>query len=122
MFKPIRRSGTASLRFLSDFLARSIVSNRTPEESVIFSVSKKKVNMSNEQKARKWLDSIVKGQNGGTKSLKSVMRSRARLRAPRDDRPLNVLGCFALIHAIRSVSGCEQSTLGNRPATPASLQ
>lgn len=107
-------------QLLSDFCPipwLSIVLNRTPEGSVILSVSKKKVNMSNEQKARKWLDSIVEGQNGGTKSLKSVRRARARRRAQRDDRPLNVLGCFALIHAIRSVSSGEQSRLGNRRAT-----
>src|SRR5271165_282684 len=84
---------------------------------VHFKCFKEKINMSNEQKARKWLDSIVEGQNGGTKSLKSVRRARARHRAQRDDRPLNVLGCFALIHAIRSVSSGEQSRLGNRRTT-----
>jgi len=70
--------------------------------------------MSNEQKARKWLDSMVEHQNGGTKSLKSVRRARARRLEERRDRPLNVLGCFALIHAIRSVNSGNRSEIGTR--------
>jgi hypothetical protein len=68
--------------------------------------------MSKEQKARKLLDSMVEHQSGGTKRLKSTGLARARRLEERRDRPLNVLGCFALIHAIRSVnSGTRRSTV-----------
>ena len=73
--------------------------------------------MSNEQKAMQWLNSKVEGQNGGTKSLKSVRRARARRIVKRRDQPLNVLGCFALIHAIRSVNSGERSRTGTPRAT-----
>ena len=75
--------------------------------------------MSNEQKARQWLNSMVEGQNGGTKSPKSVRRARARRFEERRDRPLNVLGCFALIHAIRSVNSGNRSGIGARRPTVA---
>ena len=73
--------------------------------------------MSNEQKARQRVDSIVERQNGGTKSLKSAKGVRARRVEKRREQPLNVLGCFALIHAIRSMSSGERSRIGTRRAT-----
>ena len=65
--------------------------------------------MSNEQKARKWVDSMVAAQNAGNKSQKSVGRTRAKRLERRSDRPLNLLGCFALIHAIRSMDSSKRS-------------
>jgi hypothetical protein len=68
--------------------------------------------MSKEQKAKKRLDSMVEHQSGGTKKVKSAGLTRVRRLEERRDRPLNVLGCFALIHAIRSVnSGTRRSTV-----------
>ena len=60
--------------------------------------------MSNEQKAKQ--------SDGGTKSQKSVRRTRAKRLEPRSDRPLNLLGCFALIHAIRSMDSSKRSGVG----------
>jgi len=68
--------------------------------------------MSNEQKAKQWVDSIVEAQNGGTKSQKSVRRTRTKRLESRNDRPLNLLGCFALIHAIRSIDSNKRSGIG----------
>jgi hypothetical protein len=75
--------------------------------------------MSNEQKARQCVDSIVERQIGGTRGPKSEKRVRTRHMQKRRDRPLNVLGCFALIHAIRSMKAGERSRIGTRRATAA---
>ena len=75
--------------------------------------------MSNEQKARQCVDSILERQNGDTKGLKSAKRVRTRRMEKRRDQPLNVLGCFALIHAIRSMNSAERSRIGTRRATAA---
>jgi hypothetical protein len=76
--------------------------------------------MSNEQKARQWVDSMVLSQNGDSKSVKSSSRRvQARRLQDRRDRPLNVLGCFALIHAIRSMESGKRSGIGSARATVA---
>jgi hypothetical protein len=76
--------------------------------------------MSNEQKARQWVDSMVLSQNGDSKSVKSSgRRVQARRLQDRRDRPLNVLGCFALIHAIRSMESGKRSGIGSARATVA---
>jgi hypothetical protein len=76
--------------------------------------------MSNEQKATQWVDSMAVGQNGGSKRVKSSgRRAEARRFQDRRDRPLNVLGCFALIHAIRSMESGKRSGIGTARATVA---
>ena len=62
--------------------------------------------MSNEQKARQWVDSMIQSGNSST-SRKSLRLAQARRLEERRDRPLNVLGCFALLHAIRSINSDE---------------
>jgi len=57
--------------------------------------------MSNEQNARKWVDSMIQSRKGAN-SRKSVRLARARRLEESGDRPLNILGCFALLHAIRN--------------------
>ncbi len=75
--------------------------------------------MSNEQQSKQRVDSMGEAQNGRTKSLKSIKRDRPKRIEERHDRPLNVLGCFALIHAIRSMDSGEGSRIGTRRATAA---
>jgi hypothetical protein len=58
---------------------------------------------SNEKKARKRVDPAIEGQNGAT-IRKSVRLARRRRLQTRGDRPFNILGCFALLHAIRSIN------------------
>ena len=58
---------------------------------------------SNEKKARKRVDPAIEGQNGAT-VRKSVRLARRRRLQTRGDRPFNILGCFALLHAIRSIN------------------
>jgi hypothetical protein len=57
--------------------------------------------MSNEQNARRWVDSMIQSRKGAN-SRKSVRLARARRLEESGDRPLNILGCFALLHAIRN--------------------
>ncbi len=59
--------------------------------------------MSNEQNARKSVDSMIQSRKGAN-SRKSVRLARARRLEESGDRPLNILGCFALLHAIRSIN------------------
>jgi len=58
---------------------------------------------SNEKKARKRVDPPIEVQNGATvrKSVRFAPRRRLQTRG---DRPFNILGCFALLHAIRSIN------------------
>ena len=58
---------------------------------------------SNEKKARKRVNPAIEGQNGAT-VRKSVRLARRRRLQTRGDRPFNILGCFALLHAIRSIN------------------
>ena len=66
--------------------------------------------MSNEQNARKWVDSMIQSRKGAN-SRKSVRLARARRLEESDDRPLNILGCFALLHAIRSINSGKRSRI-----------
>ena len=66
---------------------------------------------SNEKKARKRVDPAIEGQNGAT-VRKSVRLARRRRLQTRGDRPFNILGCFALLHAIRSINSGGRSRIG----------
>jgi hypothetical protein len=55
-----------------------------------------------EEKPAKWIDSLLKGQVAPVKPKKVNRLSRSRRRSVRDNRPLNVLGCLALVHAVRT--------------------
>jgi hypothetical protein len=59
--------------------------------------------MSIEQNPTQWIDSQIQRQRGATKSRKSINLARSRRQGERRERHLNVLGCLALIHAVRSV-------------------
>jgi hypothetical protein len=67
--------------------------------------------MSNKQKTRLWDNSMVQGQNAATTN-RNVRLARTGSVGDRRDEPLNVLGCLALIHAIRSVDSGERSQVG----------
>jgi|HubBroStandDraft_3_1064219.scaffolds.fasta_scaffold1361497_1 hypothetical protein len=67
--------------------------------------------MSNKQKARQWDYSMGQDQNAATTN-QNVRLARAGSVGERRDEPLNVLGCLALIHAIRSVDSGERSQVG----------
>ncbi len=47
----------------------------------------------------------------GANSRKSVRLARARRLEESGDRPLNILGCFALLHAIRSINSGKRSRI-----------
>jgi hypothetical protein len=66
------------------------------------------LNMAIKQNTKRWADSILQDQNS-LGSRKSAKHSRGRKLEERRNEPLNVLGCLALIHAIRSVNS------GRRP-------
>jgi hypothetical protein len=67
--------------------------------------------ISNEQKAKQWVDAMIQSRNGSI-SRKSLRFARARQLEERRNRPLNVLGCFALLYAIRSSDSGERSRTG----------
>ena len=71
---------------------------------------------SNEKKARKRVDPTIEGYKGATvrKSVRSAQRRRLQTRG---DRPFNILGCFALLHAIRSINSGGRSRIGTEQAT-----
>ena len=75
--------------------------------------------MSIEQNPTQWIDSQVKRQTGATNSRKSTRPARSRRQGDRRDRPLNVIGCLALIHAVRSVDAGDRSRVSARRATTA---
>ena len=56
----------------------------------------------NEKKARKRVDPTIEVQNCATVRKAVRLAQRRRLQT-RGDRPFNILGCFALLHAIRSI-------------------
>jgi hypothetical protein len=66
------------------------------------------LNMAIKQNARRREDSIFQDQNSPSRSRKSAKYSRVRKLEERSNGPLNVLGCLALIHAIRSANSSEQ--------------
>jgi hypothetical protein len=70
---------------------------------------------SNEKKARKRVDSAIEGQNGAT-VRKSVRLARRRRLQTRGDRPFNILGCFALLYAIRSINSGGRSRISTGQA------
>jgi len=70
---------------------------------------------SNEKKARKRVDPTIEGQNGAT-VRKSVRLGQRRRLQTRGDRPFNILGCFALLHAIRSIDSSGRSRIGTGQA------
>jgi hypothetical protein len=75
--------------------------------------------MSLEQNPTQWIDSQVQRQTASTKTRKSMRIARSRRQADRRDRPLNVLGCLALIHAVRSVDSGDRTRVSARRATTA---
>src|ERR1700677_2876079 len=75
--------------------------------------------MSTEQTPMQWIDSQVQRQTASTKSRKSTRMARSRRQADRGDRPLNFLGCLALIHAVRSVDSGNRARVSARRATTA---
>jgi hypothetical protein len=62
--------------------------------------------MSNEKKARKPV-----GPRNRATGRKPVRLARKRRHQERDDRPLNILGCFALLHAVRSINSASRSRI-----------
>jgi hypothetical protein len=75
--------------------------------------------MSIEQTPTQWIDSQVQRQTASAKTRKSIRVARSCKQADRRDRPLNVLGCLALIHAVRSVDSGDRSRVSARRATTA---
>jgi hypothetical protein len=75
--------------------------------------------MSTEQNPMQWIDSQVQRQNDATKSRKSIRLARSCRQVERRERPLNVLGCLALIHAVRSVDAGDRVRVAARRATTA---
>jgi hypothetical protein len=61
-----------------------------------------------EQKSAQWIDSMLKGPTAAVRPKKSSRLARSRRRSVRNDRPLNVLGCLALIHAVRSAEAASK--------------
>jgi hypothetical protein len=72
--------------------------------------------MSIEQNPTQWIESQVQRQTGATTNRKSIRIARSRQQG---DRPLNVIGCLALIHAVRSVDSGNRSRVSARRATTA---
>src|SRR5271165_471467 len=70
---------------------------------------------SNEKKARKRIDRTIDGENGAT-DRKLVRRGQRRRLQRRGDRPFNILGCFALLHAVRSIDSSGRSRIGTGQA------
>jgi hypothetical protein len=64
--------------------------------------------MSIDQNPAQWIDSQIQRQIVATKSRKSINQARSRRQGERRQRNLNVLGCLALIHAVRSVDSCDR--------------
>jgi len=80
--------------------------------------SKVENHMSIEQNPTQWVDSQVQRQTGATNSRKSARLARSRRQGDRRE-PLNVLGCLALIHAVRSVDSGNRPRVSARRATTA---
>jgi hypothetical protein len=75
--------------------------------------------MSIEQNPKKWIDSEIQRQMGATKSRQSIKQGRSRRQREARERHLNVLGCLALIHAVRSVDSGDRVRGAARRATTA---
>ena len=75
--------------------------------------------MSIEQNPTQWIDAQVQRQVGGNKSRKSIRNARSRRQGDRSDRPLNVIGCLALIYAVRSADSGNRTRVAARRTTTA---
>ncbi len=76
--------------------------------------------MSIEQNATQWIDSQIQLQTGATKrSRKSINQARSRRHRENRQSHLNVLGCLALIHAVRSVDSSNRVRGATRRTTTA---
>jgi len=64
--------------------------------------------MTIEQKPAQWIDTLLDGQAPAGKPKKSKRVARSRRRSIRQERPLNVLGCLALIHAVRTAEAASK--------------
>jgi hypothetical protein len=71
--------------------------------------------MAIKQSTKRWTDSILQDQNF-LGSRKTAKHTRLRKIEERRDEPLNVLGCLALIHAIRSVDSRQKPRVCSGPA------
>ena len=71
--------------------------------------------MSIEQNSTQWVDSQVKRQIG-SQSRKSTRQARLR---GQGEQPLNVIGCLALIYAVRSLDSGNRPRVAVRRATTA---
>jgi hypothetical protein len=69
-----------------------------------------------DQKARHWVDVMVQAQNRAHKR-KFLRIPQPERSEPRCEQPLNVIGCFALINAIRSLDSDERSRIETRRTT-----
>ncbi|MGA8480995.1 MAG: hypothetical protein WB696_23775 [Chthoniobacterales bacterium] len=75
--------------------------------------------MAIKQNTTQWADSVLQDQRSVSRIRKSVEHRRVGRLEERRDGPLNVLGCLALIHAIRSVNSGEGHQVGPKRATVA---
>jgi hypothetical protein len=75
--------------------------------------------MATEQTATQWIDTQVQHQIGTHKSRKSAGIVRSHRQEDRRDRPLNVLGCMALVHAVRTADAGNRARVTARRATTA---
>jgi hypothetical protein len=73
--------------------------------------------MSTEQNAMQWIDSQVQRQIG--KGRKSTNITRSRRKSDRFEGPLNVIGCLALVHAVRSAGSGDRARVAARRTTTA---
>lgn len=64
--------------------------------------------MTIEQKPAQWIDKLLNGKVPAAKPKKSKTLARSRRRSIRQERPLNVLGCLALIHAVRTAEAASK--------------
>jgi hypothetical protein len=93
----------------------SLIATPQPQDLSLKISKREMVNhMSIEQNATQWIDSQIQ-----TKSRKSINHARSRRRSERRERPLNVLGCLALIYAIRSADSGDRARVAARRATTA---
>jgi hypothetical protein len=74
--------------------------------------------MSIAQNSTQWVDSQVKRQIG-SQSGKTTRQARLRRQGEQREQPLNVIGCLALIYAVRSVDSGKRPRVAFRRATTA---
>jgi hypothetical protein len=72
--------------------------------------------MAIKQNTTQWADSVLQNQRSARRSRKSAEHRRVGRLVEQRDVPLNVLGCLALIHAIRSVNSGEGHQVSPRRA------